>query len=195
VLIDRELEGVHTFAVHSDYQSGLREATESLLVMGHRRIAFITGPPDIRTTRQRLSGYRLAHADHAIPVIEPLVRLGSYHQGWGYSQMTELLRSDEPPTAVIAGSLSILYGILAAARDSGVRLGRDLSVISCDETELLQYLEPPVNVVRRDPFTLGEIAAELLLGALSPGFDGVPVVRVVPTQYVMRAPVQPPGAS
>jgi LacI family transcriptional regulator len=115
-------------------------------------------------------------------------RLVSEH---GRNATNSLLDDVRPPTALVAGGNQILTGMLAELRRRGVRLGRDISVVSCDAVPLTELLAPPIAVVRRDNRALGERAAQLLLDQIA-GAPG-PRTVVLPTEFLARASCGPPA--
>jgi LacI family transcriptional regulator, galactose operon repressor len=191
VLVDRELPGVAASSVVVDNYTGMERAVQHLISLGHRRIALVSGSEDILTTRERLRGYRAAMQANGLPEEADLLRLRSYDQQWGYEQSLNLLTQAAPPTAIIAGGIRLLVGTLSACREASVRVGHDVSIVGCDEAELMSYLDPAISVILRHPRTMGKLAAELLLERLEP--DAQPRSVMVPTEYVPRASTMPPS--
>ncbi len=190
VLIDREVQGVVASVVRCDHRSGVRAATQHLLSLGHSRIGFLSGPSDILSTRDRLAGFHEALVRGGLSAREELIRLGSYTRQFGYEQTIQMLSLPERPTAILSAGIQSTTGVLAAAAQFGLAIPDDLSLVACDDIELLQYLSPPISVVRRDALLIGRLAAGLLLERLSAEES----VRdaVVPTEYVPRRSVSPP---
>lgn len=191
VLIDREVEGVEASIVRCDHRSGVRSATQHLRALGHERIGFLSGPRDILATRERVAGFRDAMGDQQ-DGDEGLVRLGSYSREFGYEQTIQLLTSVPRPTAIISAGLQSTTGVLAAITQLSLEVGRDVALVSCDETELMQFVSPPISAVRRDALRIGRLAAELLLERLADP-AAAPRDVVVPTHYVPRGSSAPPS--
>ena len=137
--------------------AGAREVTEYLIGLGHRRIAVITGPIDQACHQDRLDGYRTALRRAGIPYDESLVRYGDSLVGGGHAHGLDLLRADQPPTAIISGSDEQAYGVYQAARECGVRIPDDLSVVGFDDVELCQWVSPQLTTVHQP---LAEMARE-----------------------------------
>jgi LacI family transcriptional regulator len=189
VLVDREIAGARVASVVVDNHGGMERAVRHLIGLGHRRIAFVSASLDILTTRERLRGYRAALEAHGIQEDPRLLRLKSYEQQFGYEQTLDLLASSEPPTALIAGNIRLLIGTLAACRESSVRVGRDVSIVGCDDAELMSYVDPPISVIVRHPRQMGGLAADLLLEQIEGGSP--PRSVMVPTDYIQRASTGP----
>ncbi|HEU4703689.1 MAG TPA: LacI family DNA-binding transcriptional regulator [Conexibacter sp.] len=192
VLIDRELagppDGVRLGAVLSDHRSGMRDAVAHLLELGHRRIGLILGQP-MRFSRERLRGLEDAYAERDLPATHVVIegRLGSEH---GRAATAQLLDGADPVTAVVAGGNQLLIGALQEIRARGLRIGSELSLVSCDEVPLTELLEPPIAVVRRDTGELGLRATQMLLDAIA--HETVPETVVLPTEFVPRPSCAPP---
>lgn len=184
VLVDHEVQGVEASIVRCDHRTGVRSAVGHLLQLGHRRIAFFSGPDDILATRERMQGFRDAFSAVNLTPDLSLVKRSSYERSFGYDQTLQLLSLDDPPTAVLAAGVQSTTGVVAAVHHLGLRIGRDLALVSCDDVELMQYLDPPISVVHRDSALIGRLAAELLLERLTEG--GSARDTLVPTEYVPR---------
>lgn len=190
VLIDRELPPrFRVSAVRGDHRNGTREATEALLDLGHRRIALVTGPLEIFPVRERIAGLREAVAARGIPD-ETIVMTGPLLSAEHGETATEaLLALGEPPTAIIAGGNQPLVGCLRALIRHGVRPGRDISLVTCDDVPLAELYDPPISVIDRDTVGLGRTAAELLLRHLR-GDEG-PRTVILPMVFKLRASCTP----
>lgn len=184
VLVDREVPDLVASMVRCDHRTGVRRATEHLITLGHKRIGFLTGSRDIFASRDRYAGFRDALATIGREPEEELVRFDSYSSPRAHASTLELMGLTRPPTAIIASGVQSIAGVLGAMRQLGLRFAEDLSIVCCDEVQLLQYLDPPMSVVRRDARLMGRLAAELLLERL----EGDAPVRtaVVPTEYIPR---------
>lgn len=191
VLIDRELPpSVPASAVLSDHRAGMKAAVDHLLDLGHRNIGLILGQP-LRFTRERRIGLQEAYQARGLPPTYTIVegRLGSAH---GREATRNLLDGEQPPTALVAGGNQLVIGTLEELRARGLRIGDDISLISCDAVSVTELYDPPIALVRRDNVELGRRAAELLLRQLEA--DGEPEQVVLPTEFVARPSCAPPPA-
>ncbi|MEQ8716855.1 MAG: LacI family DNA-binding transcriptional regulator [Acidimicrobiales bacterium] len=193
VLIDRDIPHADAGAVFCDHRSGVLAATDHLLELGHRRVAFISGPRDIRATRERLAGYQEAFRKRGLEEDDHLVRLGSYAREFGHAETLGLMAQRDRPTAVVSAGVQGTAGVLAACRELGLALGRDYSLVSCDEIDFMSFVDPPISVVRRDAALIGRMAGELLLEMVVGG-EGARQV-VLPTDYVPRGSSANPPSS
>lgn len=186
VLLDRSTRlAPNASSVLADHRTGVRRATEHLLELNHRRIALMTGPQCIKPARERLAGFREGFERRHISVPESLVVNDGYAPDVGAQAMTALLRRHDPPTAVIIGGNLLLVGVIAALHREGWAIGKDISLVSCDDVPLAELHTPPITVVSRDMTQMGVVAAELLIERLTDE-DASPQVRMIPTELVVR---------
>ncbi len=194
VLVDRDIpEGVKARRAAFDHVVGMRAAAEHLLQLGHRRFALIIGGPE-RPARERRRAVEQALA--GVAGVECAVHPGEFSVEHGRRAMAEILAQDPRPTAVIAGGNMLMEGALLTLNQAGVRVGRDLSFVGCDDVIVAEVHQPPIAVIRRDIRAVGEATAELLLADLEPGTsDGEPPREIVlPTEFVARPSCAPPPA-
>jgi LacI family transcriptional regulator len=137
-------------------------ATEHLLSAGHRRIGMITGPQDYICSRARADGYRSALEQAGLPPDPALLRHGDFRHEGGFRRGGELLGLADPPTAVFAGSDQQALGVYEAARQRGLRVPEDLSVVGFDDLPAARWVSPPLTTVRQPLADMGRVAAEML---------------------------------
>lgn len=172
---------------------GGRLATEHLLELGHRRIAFVgdatTEPFGFTSSVDRLQGYRQALAAAGIRGRPEYVRHGPHGRPIAHRLTDELLTLPEPPTAVFAASDTQAVGVLEAAGVAGVRVPDDLSVVGFDDVEIAAYVG--LTTVRQPLADSGARSARLLLKTLESGSAGVRGVEL-PLEIVVRRSTAPP---
>lgn len=177
-LIDRRLDAPNASHVLSHHKTGMTAAAEHLIALGHRRIALINGAPDVLPAELRAKALRRVAAKH--PPVQVSVHAGTFSQEHGDRTVTALFASDEPPTAIIAGSNQILVGVLAALFRLSLRMPDDVSLITCDGLPLAEFLTPSLGVIWRDAQLLGMRAAQVMLEHLE---SGEPRNIRLPTEY------------
>ncbi|GAA1840897.1 LacI family DNA-binding transcriptional regulator [Asanoa iriomotensis] len=147
--------------------SGGLEATDHLIRLGHRRIAFVGGPVASSPSRARLHGYRAALENAGIRSDPALIRNGSFDFVSGLMLGGELLSAKEPPTAVFAASDPTAVGVFAAAQARGLRVPDDLSVVGFDDTYLTVMSMPALTSVRQPLREMGRVALRTLLSLIA----------------------------
>ncbi|MET9110309.1 LacI family DNA-binding transcriptional regulator [Streptomyces zhihengii] len=146
----------------TNWQGGLA-ATRHLLELGHTRIGVIGGPSRMMCSRARIDGYRSALEAAGVPVDPELLREGDFHHEAGHAAGMELLRLPDRPTAVFTGNDLQALGLYEAARELGLRIPEDLSVVGFDDLPLARWVGPPLTTVRQPLTEMAEAAARLVL--------------------------------
>jgi LacI family transcriptional regulator len=193
VLVDREVsDDIGASSVQNDHTSGMVEAVRHLIELGHRRIALVNGPLDIAPGRARERGLRLAVEEHP-DAIETTVLAGSLSPEHGSAATRALLADAHPPSAIICGGNQLLVGCLRVLDDRGVRVGRDVSLVTCDDVPVSEFFRPRIATITRDPAGVGRTAAELLIRRLRDGSG--PETVVLPTVFEPTESCVPPVGS
>ena len=161
-------------------------ATEHLLALGHERVAVVTGLPGLVCSRERLEGYRAAMARVGLAVDEALVHHGDFQPGGGHRAACALLALDEPPTAVFAGSDMQASGVYRAAREHGLHVPQDLSVVGFDDVSLAQHLSPPLTTVRQPLADMAGEAVRMVTEIAEHGPSRTPPHLQLATSLVVR---------
>lgn len=186
VVLDRDLpQNSRVSTVYADHATGMRDATAHLIRHGHRSIALVSGPDQLRPARERRRGFHAAFEAAGLKPKDDLIRLGSFSPEFGRTETARLLALPQPPSAIIAGSNRLLTGVLEAVHAAGRIVGQDLALVSCDDVDLARLYRPPISVVVRDTYRMGQVACELLMERLSR--PDAPVRQVIlPTRFDAR---------
>jgi len=150
-------------SVGSTNFSGGMSATNHLIAQGHRRIAYVGGPPGSGCNQARLHGYRAAMESAGLSVSPDHVLNEDFQYDAGRRLGTRLLTGRDRPTAVVGGCDSIALGIMEAARQEGLRIPDDLSVTGVDDIEQARMAAPPLTTVRQPLREMGRVALRTLL--------------------------------
>ena len=176
--------------VDSDNFAGAMLATNHLLGLGHRRIGFLGGRPDLESARLRESGFRTAMAEAGVGLDESLVRVGGYRTESAEKPARELLSGPGRPTAVFAANDLSAIATVTAARGLGLTVPGDLSVIGFDNVPESAMASPPLTTIKQPLQQMGAEALTLLIDLIA-GVERDTHVRL-PTELVVRASCSPP---
>ncbi|WP_232377565.1 LacI family DNA-binding transcriptional regulator [Micromonospora humida] len=143
--------------------AGSLRANQYLLGLGHRRIGFIAGPPQLMCSRARMDGYRAALDAAGLAVDDRLVRPGNFYHESGYTAGMHLLGLSEPPTAIFASSDQMALGVYEAVRKRGLRVPDDVSVVGFDDLPEVRWCSPPLTTIRQPLAEMGMLAARTVL--------------------------------
>jgi len=178
-------------AVSAAHRSGAKAATDHLLALGHRRIGHISGRSGWAATEERIEGYHTALAAAGVLPTSDLVAEGTYETASGYEAANVLLDLPDPPTAIFAANDNMAAGVLRAARERGLTVPSDLSVVGFDDGDLATVMSPALTTVRQPLAELGRTAVSLLTRMLER--QRVEALRVeLATKLVVRETTGPP---
>lgn len=191
VMIDRD-QPSWCNAVYADHEAGIAQATGHLLDLGHRRIALLTGPTRLHPGGARVRGFMRAYKERGLEPAPELIIAESFLRDQAYRVTSSLLGMSQPPTAIIAGGIDMLAGVLKAVRTRGLRIPQDISVVGSGQSELADLHQPPIAVVSWDQNEVGATAAALLLDLIAHGKREEPRRVIIPTTFNAQASCTPP---
>jgi LacI family transcriptional regulator len=143
--------------------AGGKAATEHLIALGHRKIAFLGGPEAVECSVARLHGYLAALRAGNLPANPDYVLPGRFNRESGVSGARRLLALDDPPTAIFAANDVIALGILDEARQHGIRVPEQLSLVGFDGTDLTEQSVPRLTSVAQPLQEMGWAALRTVL--------------------------------
>ncbi|MCV6592604.1 MAG: LacI family transcriptional regulator [Silicimonas sp.] len=144
-------------------EEAMAEAVERLRVLGHRRIGFVGGAPEYNFAPLREAGFRRGLEAAGLPLDEALILRGAMLREEGARATRRLLSLEAPPTAIVFAVDLAALGAYDAARDRGLAIGRDLSVISYDGIPEGSWAQPSLTTFGVDSHLAGERLAGLLI--------------------------------
>jgi LacI family transcriptional regulator len=158
-----ELDKPEHMIVGHDRMGG-SQAARHILDLGHKRIAFISGPPSFRSSHERRGGFEDALTEDGMTLDPRYVIQGAYTFESGTACGDALLAMTPRPTAIFAGNDEMAAGVLQSARKAGLMVPRDLTIVGFDDFQIAQAVWPPLTTVRTPTREIGRMAAEKLIG-------------------------------
>jgi LacI family repressor for deo operon, udp, cdd, tsx, nupC, and nupG len=143
-----------------------QDAVNHLLDLGHRNIAFINGPKDSPICRDRLKGFQAAMLAAGVQVPSAWLKRGDFSLLSGKRGMESILSCDIKPSAVFCANDEMAIGAIQAARDFGLELPRDLSVVGFDDIRFASFTHPALTTIHQPRKQMGEQAMLLMLDIL-----------------------------
>jgi LacI family transcriptional regulator len=186
VVLDRSMPNVEVDVVRSDSEGGSYELVNYLISQGHRRIAILSGPEAIATSRQRVIGYEHALQANGLPIDENLMPYGEFKQEAGYNMVRQVMQTAEPPTAIYAGNNLIAVGVLKALHELGLRVPEDISVVTFDDLPFFVPPHPFLTLAAQSPYELGRQAAQKLIARLTGKGSNHYQETVLPVEIIIR---------
>jgi len=172
-------------AVVLDDEKGTRDAVEYLVGLGHERIAYVGGPEIYLHSTHRRLAWREALEVHGLPPSTSIETDFSASDGARATCELLALPLRQRPTAIVYANDSMAIAGVVAARQAGLRVPDDVSVIGFEDSELAAYINPPLTTIRSDSFGWGRTAAEVLLQFVQTGERGAER-ELPPAQLVIR---------
>ncbi len=179
--------------VASNDREAVREATDHLIQQGHRLIGLIEGPDGFRSAQERRLGFEDALSAAGITLPRSLIARGNYTFETGVTAANRLLDLSPRPTAIFASNDEMAAGVVFAARERGIAIPDELSLIGFDDTPIAAHIWPPLTTVRWPIVSMARSAALKLVGEVVGGKTGVgPQPSELPSMLVKRASVAAP---
>ncbi len=169
VVVNQRVEGEGVGSVDIDHYGGAKAAVRYLIEKGHRDIAHIRGPEGHRHAEERRRAYLDTLLEYGIPLRKEYLVEGDFRRLSGKRAMERLLSLHPLPTAVFAANDKMAIGALQMARERGVRVHEDITIIGFDGIEAVKYTEPPLPTVEQPLAELGKVAANMLMEQIKGG--------------------------
>ena len=149
--------------VGSNDCEAVKRAVDYLYEMGHRRIALIAGPEGFRSSVERRRGFKAAMQKHRLETPQELLASGGYTFESGLAAAEQILQASPRPTAIFASNDEMAAGALHAARQLGLEVPEDLSLIGFDDSPIAAHIWPPLTTVRWPIVSMARAAAYKLI--------------------------------
>jgi DNA-binding LacI/PurR family transcriptional regulator len=173
--------------IRIDYVHGIRQAVQHLAALRHEKIAFISGPLNLRSAVSRRNAFKRAMSEIGLDVQKEYVVEGNHTLEGGVRAMQSLISLPTRPTAVFCSNDMTALGVMHKCYEEGLSIPKDLSLVGFDDIKLAQFVLPPLTTVRMSQSELARIAFHALLTELqreSPSKDGTEYV--LETSLVLR---------
>lgn len=166
VFLDRTLPGLDVPAVRVDGEQAIRDLIDHLAALGLRRIAFIGGPEQLSTGRERRAAFLSAMGRHGLAVRDGYVEAGDFQAASGRAITARFLDLPEPPEVIFAGDNLMALGALDEIRARGLRIPGDVGLASFDDVPWFVHVDPPITAIAQPARELGRRAVRALLARI-----------------------------
>lgn len=178
---------LHIPTIQVDNFGGSQAMTTKLIELGHRRIAFVTGPAHLTTANLRLQGYMAALLQRNLTVDPDFLLTGNFDQASGEHAARTVARfsPEARPTAIFAANDETAFGVIAGLREQGLRVPEDLSVCGFGDVPTARLVTPTLTTVHIPLRRLGQLGVSRLLAALNQ--EEIPQTETLPVTVIERA--------
>lgn len=185
--IEADLPGQLLKTIHVDYQHGIRQAVQHLAALGHRHIAFVGGPRNLKTAASRKSAFQECMNEIGLITPAEVFLEGDHTMEAGMKAMSLLAAMSKRPTAVVCSDDLTAVGVMRQAFERSLNVPQDLSVVGFDDIRLARFMIPPLTSVQMSQVEIAEIAFTALLQCVEGECTGLSgEVAVLQTNLILR---------
>jgi LacI family transcriptional regulator len=194
VLLNRTVRGSPADACAADNRTGAIWVADLLADLGHQRVGAVHGPSSTSTGSERSRWFRRRLTERGVSLPQRYVRQGPFTDTTGYDALTDIARGGECPTALFCANDVIALGVLNAAKDLGIQVPRDLTVVGFDDIGMASWPVFDLTTVGVDLADMARRAAVLLVQRMAAPDGPVRRLRVTPTLIRRGTHARPPLA-
>jgi LacI family transcriptional regulator len=190
VLIDNDLKEINTDKVFHNNIEGARILTEHLIFHGHKKIAIVTSSLEESSSAQRLEGYKIALRDNNIELNNNLVAIIDFNEEKYFNKIQKkikkLFNSSTQPTAIFIASTNLAISTIASLNENKFKIPEDIAIVSFDDYEFVNILNPPLTTLKSINRSIGINAAKLLLKRIENGSGKNFEVLTIDSELIRR---------
>lgn len=169
-----------------DYHHGIRQGVQHLAALGHRNIAFISGPANLHSAHSRVVAYVQSLSECGIAADTRSIIQGDHTMEGGVIAMQNILAAKTRPTAVMCSNDLTAIGVLHAVYRAGLRVPDDFSVIGFDDIHMAEVTIPPLSTIQMSRFDLARAAVSALKAEVEGHGEGIKHEFGIQTKLIVR---------
>lgn len=167
-------------------EKGANKAMDYLITLGHRRIAFFSGPKENISNQERRSGYFKGLQKNGLPLDNGLIFAGDYSEKSGYQAAQRLLQMKQRPTAILCANDLMALGAMRAFREMRLKVPEEISIIGFGDFEVARYSQPLLTTVSLPVEKMGRRLAKLTIARIE-NKENFKLQRIIlPTELIVR---------
>lgn len=191
VFFNRECEDIHTDRVIIDNFGVAKQAVEHLLERGCQRVAYFGGPAEVQISNRRLEGYQAALQAAGHPIVPAHIIHTPFNPASAYAAADRLLTASPAPDAILAFSDQFAYTLYQRARELGLQIPRDLSLIGFNDEPAASLLLPALSSIAQPAYEMGKSAAEILFQQIQHPADYYRAqTKVLQSKLILRGSIR-----
>ena len=188
VFASRFVVGMNADYVGVDNFEGTRKATQHLIDIGHRTIAFINYNKDTSITHERLQGFYQALHDSGLESVPRLMEKCGLSFDDGYAAAFRLMQAETPPTAIVCYNDTVACGVLVGLTAQGISVGKDgVAVVGADDLDIANYWTPRITTTTSLPYETGVQAAKLVLKRIENREESPRTILMIPELIIRQS--------
>ena len=185
VLLDWGIVDYYISNIKEDYEKGIEEAITYLIEMGHKNLAFISGPLNFKTLNNRKEALISVFKKFSGNINSPFIVEGDLKVTGGEAAAEQILRLPEIPTAIISVNDLMAMGVIRRIIDEGLKVPEDISVIGFNDIMLSSFFEPPLSTIGIPRYMIGQTAWKMLYKLMN-SKDKMGTEQIIDTYFVAR---------
>jgi DNA-binding LacI/PurR family transcriptional regulator len=166
VLIGRNMDFPNILSVDNNNVQAAYDATGHLIAQGHKRIGFVSGPPNLMVSMDRIEGYLQALHEAGLESKPEWIVEGDFLQETGYRAMSFFMSLPERPTAIVTIDDIVALGVLRGVTELGYRVPQDLSLVGFNNIMMSELSSPPLSSIDIGIYQMGYTASQTLIRAV-----------------------------
>ncbi|OAB45361.1 LacI family DNA-binding transcriptional regulator [Paenibacillus glacialis] len=187
VLIGRSDKYPDLLSVDNDNVQAAYDATKHMISFGHKRIGFVSGPPNHVVSIDRLKGYQRALEESGLEMRKDWIVEGEFLQESGYRAMSFFMSLPERPTALVVVDDLVSFGVLRGLHELGFKVPDDLSIVSFNNISIAEFSNPPISSIDIGIYNLGYTASQALIQSIQhQGETQFQKRHIIPHRLVIR---------
>lgn len=187
VVIGRSEQYPDILTVDNDNVQASYDATKHLISLGHERIGFVSGPPELVVSKDRLKGYQAALKDAELECRPEWIVEGEFLQDSGYRAMSFFMNLPNRPTALVTIDDVVAFGVLRGLHELKYKVPEDLCLVSFNNIPLAELSTPPLSTMDIGIYNLGYTASQVLIQSVQTGLAQVqPKRQLIPHRLMVR---------
>lgn len=187
VIIGRSEQYPDILSVDNDNVQASYDATKHLISLGHERIGFVSGPPELVVSKDRMKGYMDALADAGLQTRPEWIVEGEFLQESGYRAMSFFMNLPDRPTAIVLIDDVVAFGVLRGLHELHYKVPEDLCLVSFNNIPISELSTPPLSSIDIGIYNLGYTASQVLIQSIQNNGDtAFPKRHIIPHRLVIR---------
>lgn len=187
VIVGRSNDHPDVLSVDTDNVQAAYDATKHLISMGHERIGFVSGPPNLTVSQDRMKGYQNALIDAGLEMRPEWIVEGEFLQDSGYRAMSFIMSLPNRPTALVVVDDMVSFGVLRGLHELNFKVPDDICLVSFNNITLSELSTPPISSIDIGIYHLGYTASQMLIQNIQNGEDITYQTRqIIPHRLMIR---------